>query len=136
MEITRDNVKTNKGRPTKYNDTIPDKVRDYTEHFSDIDPDTVIPTMAALALYLNVNKSTLYEWMEIYPDFSDAIRELQAKAEKILVNSTLKRKFAEKFATFYSINCLGYTDKREVTANVEISRVEDFLKDAEDTEEY
>ena len=136
MEITNTDVKRGRGRPTKYKEDFPEKVRYYTDNFDTIEEDTVIPTVAGLSLYLGITKQSIYDYAEQYPDFLDSVKYLQSRAEKILVSSTLNRKFAEKFATFYAINCLGYSDKREIKANVEISSVEDILRNAEDTEEY
>ena len=77
-------------RPSIYNDTILDKSRLYLESFRDVE---VIPTIEGLALYLNLARSTLYEWERQYEEFSDILETLRAKQAQILISNGLQGKF-------------------------------------------
>lgn len=75
------------GRPTKFDETIKDKVQDYLDSCVDIAPyrddegqmtdrKVSIPTVEGFARYIGVNKTSLYEWkslaeQEINDDMTD-----------------------------------------------------------------
>ena len=60
-----------RGRPTDYEPAFCDEAETFlAEGYS----------VAALAGHLHVAKSTVYEWIERYPDFSDAVKRGQAGA--------------------------------------------------------
>lgn len=64
-----------RGRPTKYNLQVIDKVNKY---LADAIPENMdIPTVEGLALELDVNEDTLYEWAKLHPEFSDALKRLK-----------------------------------------------------------
>lgn len=48
-----------------------------------------LPTIEGLALHLNTSRSTLYLWIESYPEFSDIIDELQEKQANMLIEKGL-----------------------------------------------
>lgn len=73
------------GAPTKYNpDTIYPKIEEYIASCGR--ENTSLPTVEGLALYLNLNKDTLYEWSEKYPEFSDAIKKILLKQKTQLMD--------------------------------------------------
>lgn len=85
------------GRPTKYNEEILAKTREYIDNCEDTEADrdsdikasVNIPTIEGLAYEIKVNKDTIYEWRKIYPIFSDLIQDLLAKQAKHLINKGL-----------------------------------------------
>ena len=47
------------------------------------------PSIAGLAVFLKVNRSTVYEWKENHPEFSDMLDEMLAEQEKRLIEGGL-----------------------------------------------
>jgi transposase-like protein len=69
------------GRPTKY---TPDMVeRAYT-----LLRGSGLP-MEQLAVALGVHRDTLYEWMELYPEFSDAVKKGRDEFDTVEVEKSL-----------------------------------------------
>lgn len=88
------------GRPTKYNETIIDKVKDYMNTcgvFTDPDTGKIIsvnlPSIEGLAYEIKVSKNTLYEWEKDHKEFQDIMDELRAKQATFLINNGLSGTF-------------------------------------------
>lgn len=100
----------NCGRPSKYNEDILTKTREYidlcvdsyevktrpfinsSKHVGDEDylvKHTKIPTLEGLAFFLKVNKDTIQEWKKEHEEFSVLIQELLAKQADELINKGL-----------------------------------------------
>ncbi len=94
------------GRPTLYNQEILVKTQEYIDMCGDeIDEyhktrgdksntyDRVVkvnlPTIEGLAVYLGINKDTIYTWRKEYKDFSDLIDKLLDKQARELINKGL-----------------------------------------------
>lgn len=127
LKITYGNVNQKRGRPSTYTDAAPDTVRNYITECKNND---TFPTVAGLSLYMDTTKETLNQWSNKYPEFADAIRGLHAYQEQTLVSNTLNKQYSDRFAQFFAVNCLGYSNKQEITASVGISTLEDALKNA------
>lgn len=97
------------GRPSKYNEEMLKKAEHYIIGGFSADED-VIPTMAGLALYLKVDKTTLYEWAKKHEEFSHSLNRLNYHQEKITLNQALINKFNAHIAGKVLANH-GYTDK-------------------------
>ncbi len=97
-----------RGRPTKYDNTILEKSRQYLKECEDEQIHLLkqaneekgyetyenklkvkLPSIEGLALYLHIHRDTLYEWEKSYEDFSDIIEELKQKQADRLMNSGL-----------------------------------------------
>lgn len=103
-----------RGRPSLYTPEIIDKAKQYLAECEDEEIDyeseyyqepqghggslrrsarpiirVKMPTVGGLARYLGVARSTLYEWKETYPDFSDIMEALGAEQEDRLINNGL-----------------------------------------------
>ena len=82
-----------RGRPTKYDDSMPAKVYAYIQKCKDNPMGETreglsiptLPVLAELSSILKVNKDTIVEWRKRYPLFSDACSELVAMQETILI---------------------------------------------------
>lgn len=72
------------GRPTKYDPSFVQEVYKYLEMTGR--DQTSLPKIESLALHLNVNKSTLYEWAKIYPEFSNAMETVMLKQGEQLID--------------------------------------------------
>lgn len=52
-----------------------------------------LPQVAGVALLVGVSKVTLYNWMELYPEFKEAMDYLYAKQEVLLANNSLSGRY-------------------------------------------
>lgn len=82
-------------RPTDYNDNILLSAKDYANNWKTIDPEDKIPTIEGLALHLNINRDTIYDWssQETKQEFSDIVKQVMQKQAKTLVNKGLSNEF-------------------------------------------
>ena len=99
------------GRPTKYNDILVSKAKDYITSY--VTYGDVIPSIAGLSSALEVSRSTLYEWEKQYTLFSDILRGIQEEQEKILLNMGLSGEFNSNI-TKLVLGKHGYHDKQDV----------------------
>ena len=90
------------GRPTSYEEDIPDRVSAYLASCEDVGYEdgsgkariTVnIPSIEGLAYHLKINKDTIYEWCKIHPRFSGVIEELKSKQARALINKGLSGEY-------------------------------------------
>ena len=85
------------GRPTKYNEEILTRTKEYIDDCEDVEADREsdikasvnLPTIEGLAYHIKVNKDTIYEWRKEHEEFSELIEDLLAKQAKHLVNKGL-----------------------------------------------
>ena len=127
LKITYGNTEQKRGRPNTYTEDVPKNALNYIE---DCKHNGVFPTVAGLAYNIGIAKDTLIRWADSYPELSDALKQLKEYQELTLVDNTLNKKYSDRFAQFFAVNCLGYSNKQEITANVGISTLEDALKNA------
>ena len=62
------------GRPTKYNDEILEKSKDYIKNYKSKGDE--IPMIDGLAIELGVHRDTINDWEHKYSEFSDIVRTL------------------------------------------------------------
>ena len=81
------------GRPTSYSQAILDLARMY---LANLPEDEVVHSIEGLADYIQIARSTIYEWtsQEDKKEFSDIIENILAKQGKTLVNNGLNNKFS------------------------------------------
>lgn len=73
------------GRPTKYiPEVIYPKVEEYISSCGR--EATELPSIEGLAIHLEVNPDTLYEWSEKHPQFSETIKRILIKQKKQLMD--------------------------------------------------
>lgn len=105
-------VKKKVGRPTKYNDEVQLLAEEYVDNFRE--HGDVVPTLAALALHLDVTINTLYNWAtEDNPEFLHVFKRLELLQHKSLVNGGLAGGF-NPAVTKMMMTKHGYSDKQEV----------------------
>jgi len=103
-----------RGRPTKYNDEMPDRLRKAgQEAVAKGD----LPTLAKASLELGVDRDTLKEWNKKHRIFSAAYKEFKELQEETLVQGGLKNKYHGSFAIFTAKNVLGWRDKQDITTD-------------------
>ncbi|RKY05246.1 MAG: hypothetical protein DRP56_09135 [Planctomycetota bacterium] len=102
------------GRPTKYNDTMPGKVRESIKRAVSKGD---VPLLCTVALDLEVGKQTLLDWQAKYPEFSCALNEVREKAEQMLVNKGLKGKYNSSVCNRVLAANHGYKEKTDMTSD-------------------
>lgn len=77
-----------------------------------------LPTIEGLAVHLTVARSTLYEWGNTYPEFSDILEQLKALQASMLIQNGLKGEYNPTI-TKLMLTKHDYTDKQDVTTGGE-----------------
>lgn len=105
------------GRPTEYDPirTI-ERANAYIESPRAANGKVGFPSVARLALYLGVHRSTIYEWAKTYPDFSDIVEKLLAEQESTLIENGLDGTFNSSI-TKVILTKHGYKDATDLTTN-------------------
>lgn len=108
-------IKTKLGRPSKLTDELLQKAKDYLI-FDFENVNDVVPSVAGLAIYLGVNKTSLYEFCsvdsELGRDFSNTLQSIKEKQEKMLISGGLRSTFNATISKLMLSNH-GYSDKVE-----------------------
>ena len=100
------------GRPSKYNADMQAAAEDYVNNFREYGD--VVPTVASLALHLDVAIKTLYNWAtEENPEFLHIFNRLELLQHKSLVNGGLAGGF-NPAVTKMMLTKHGYSDKHEI----------------------
>lgn len=99
------------GRPTKLTDALIEKAAKYAN--SDyMTQSEVIPTIEGLAVYLDVSRSTIYNWKTENRDFLDILDGLMARQAKELFSNGLTGDFNPTI-TKLILTKHGYSDRVE-----------------------
>ena len=121
-----------KGRPTKYLEEYNNKVDEYLAIHKDIELEKVgmrnkekgyekldyvlkvdLPTIEGFALFLGVNKTTLYEWDKKYPDFSNSLDKIRIEQQTRLINEGLAGNYNPTIAKLILSSNHGMREKTE-----------------------
>ena len=104
------------GRPTKYNDEILEKSREYLENFKDLGH--AIPSVAGLGKVLRISRETLYEWAkdDDKKEFSDILVQLMSDQEFELSNGSLLNELNSNIAKMM-LHKHGYKDRQDITTD-------------------
>ena len=96
-------------RPTKYTDEMPAVVLDFLAQGKSI---------AQFAASIGVHRSTIYEWAEHHPEFSDALSLAKESSEAYWENEIqgmmYSRDVNAPLVKLYMANRFGWSDKTEV----------------------
>lgn len=121
-----------RGRPTSYDRKFIDSVYEYLDECIDEDVQVVrqanlekgyemydnklkvrLPTVEGFARFIGVNKSSLYEWERLYPDFSDALEDIRREQKERLINSGLSGDYNSTIAKLVLSSNHGMAEKTE-----------------------
>jgi len=97
-----------------------------------------IPTIEGLAVYLKINRDTVYDWCKKYEDFSDIIEELKAIQADRLLNNGLSGDYNPTIAKVL-LTKHGYREGIDQTTNDKdlptpiLGNVQDNNSNKEDT---
>ena len=100
------------GRPTKYTPELLEECHRYLKDFN------TLPSIAGLAVRLDVNRDTLQTWAkdEDKPEFSDIYGKLMAMQEDELIRNGLMGHFNASI-TKMILTKHGYSDKVDATSS-------------------
>ena len=108
------------GRPTKYlgQETL-DKAEEYIQQavdsFTKGEPKVVnLPKSEGLALYLEVNHDTLYEWAKKHKEFSDILKKVNSIQAERVINQALAGNYNPLIAKLL-LGKHGYSDRTDIT---------------------
>lgn len=110
------------GRPTKLNDEIMQKAREYLDGGYEA-AEHMIPSKVGLAEYLQVSTSSIDNWGESSEEFLGIIKEVMAKQHRVLLSKGLSSDFNPTI-TKLILTKHGYSDKvdnNNVNRNYEIN---------------
>lgn len=111
-----------RGRPIEYKPEYATQVDAYLATCGpQYDADTKqtsfnLPKIEGYALFLGVNKSSLYEWEEKYDDFSDALQKIRAEQHNTLVDRGITGEFNSTITKLMLSHNHGYTEKTDLTS--------------------
>jgi hypothetical protein len=77
-----------------------------------------------IAEKMGINKSTLYEWIKVYPEFSDAIKKGKEIADKEIVNALYKRALGyscKEIREEYVVNADGVDNEGKSTKEITVT---------------
>lgn len=97
------------GRPSKLTDELMKKAQDYAD-FGYEEQGDIVPSVAGLAVYLGIGRSTIYDNKD---EFSDTLEQIQLKQEQKLINGGLIGSFNATIVKLMLSNH-GYSDKQVI----------------------
>lgn len=116
------------GRPPDYNDQTVEKAKEYLESC-----DKELPSLEGLAVFLEIHRSTVYDWKEKYSDFSDILERILTEQAKRLMNNGLSGKWNSTISKLI-LTKHGYSDKTETDITTKGERITgiNYLPPSED----
>lgn len=139
------------GRPTSYDPKFIDSVYEYLDECTDEEVQLVrqsnaekgyemydnklkvrLPTIEGFARFIGVNKSSLYEWEKIYPQFSDALDIIRTEQKERLINSGLSGDYNSTIAKLILSSNHGMAEKTETDLTSGGKPIVDAKKKASD----
>lgn len=111
-------------RPVEYNQEYVENAKKYLESCidrpadkdSDIKASVKIPTIEGLAVYLGINKDTVYDWEKKYDEFSVVISKLRGEQADRLINNGLSGSYNPTIAKVL-LTKHGYREGIDQTTN-------------------
>jgi hypothetical protein len=103
------------GRPTKYTDELLAEARAYISDFQE--HGDLIPSLAGLACVVGLSRETINVWSNEKPEFSDIVKDLLAKQERVLLNGGLSGAMNASI-TKLVLSKHNYSDKQEVQQDI------------------
>ena len=124
------------GRPTMYDESMCDTMLEYF----DIPATRIVelngkeevwsnslPTVAGFCRKLKISRETFYRWVGQYPEFHDTYKMCKDIMEDIWVENSMNGRYNTAFSIFAGKNIFNWTDKQEIKANVDTSKMEDLI---------
>lgn len=114
----------NEGRPSSYTPEMLQKTRDYLVTYSSLGH--AVPSVAGLSVYLDVARSTIYEWSSDNEkqEFSDILSKILAEQEQVALSNGLKGDYNATIVKLL-LGKHGYSDKAETQTTVTLDSMSD-----------
>ena len=127
------------GRPSKYNDTMPERVSLFIAKRI---MENCLPTHAGLATYIGVGKTTIERWATAHPEFRVSLDILNAVQEDMLIQRGLKSEYNSTITKLMLSSNHGYKERLDGTSGdkpiapqiVDFSTVMAHIKEQEEAE--
>lgn len=114
------------GRPNEYKDEYVVKAAEYL--LANKDTEEVIstglklrvklPTIEGFAVFIDVNKTSLYEWEKQHPLFSNALDKIRIEQKRRLLNKGLSGDYNSTIAKLILSSNHGMRERSEVEQNL------------------
>lgn len=134
------------GRPSKYDEKYIDSVESYLNECQDEydefhktrgeKSDTYdrllkvrLPTIEDFARYIGVNKTTLYEWESIHPEFSNALETIRVEQKQRLIENGLSGDYNPLIAKLVLSANHGMAEKTETDVTSKGESIQPFSKE-------
>lgn len=134
-----------RGRPPKYDPKFIDSVDEYLATRQDEEYRLVkseggsstsfenkirvkLPTVEEFAMFIGVNKTTLYEWEKNHESFSNALDKIRLEQKKRLMNSGLSGDYNPVIAKLVLSANHGMADKKEIDHTTQGESINAFDK--------
>lgn len=101
------------GRPSKLTPEIKERIAQY---ISDCLENEKVPSIARLAVILDITKKTLYNWSENDEELLHTFSQLQSLQEATLIDGSLTNKLNASIAKLMLANH-GYKERQDVTSD-------------------
>ena len=122
------------GRPTDYKEEYILKVDEYLEQCQDEEVQVVkqssekyemfdnklkvkLPTIEGFSLFIGVPKRTIYEWKEVYPEFSHSLDKIVTEQQNRLINSGLSGDYNSTIAKLILSSNHGMRERSDMTSD-------------------
>jgi len=102
-----------RGRPTKLTDELLAQAETYLATFAEKN-DRAVPTVADFALFLNINRDTVYDWAKSNVSFSDIVNDILAIQENLLIQGSLTNRLNATISKLLLAKH-GYAERQELT---------------------
>lgn len=119
------------GRPTKYTEEMLTKAQEYLKTCQDTEyifqkmsgktdgfeekVKTNLPTVVGLAMHLDVNRDTLYEWAKHHEEISDILTRIMELQEQRLLDGGLSNRYNPLITKMVLMSNHGYREKTALT---------------------
>lgn len=124
------------GRPTDYSPTFIAKVDEYLEECKDDEEEfwktrgeksdsydrilkVNLPSIEGFSLYLGVNRSSIYEWEKLYPEFSNTLDKIRVEQQRRLVDKGLSGEYNSTIAKLILSSNHGMRERTDITSGDE-----------------
>lgn len=108
-------------RPTKYKEEYCEEVEKYIEDCEEKskEGEVCLPTIEGIALLLDVNRKTLYNWKEEHEAFLHALEKVDYKQKKMLEDNGLAGDYNSTIAKLILSSNHGMKERKDVTSKEE-----------------
>lgn len=81
-----------------------------------------LPSIEGLAVYMDIDRTTIYDWQKKFPEFSHIIGKLLALQAKKLINNGLNRRYSPTI-TKLILSKHGYIERQQVEQSGGVTNV-------------